>query len=287
LSYSASYYQARSALLSEGVSGGHVTHFMRVFGASTIEVKAQGHMQPEQAKRLGGWNQNSHDLCYNNDVPVSGAMVQAGFPATDYGRNYCVPRAPDSTETIPETFLNQIPFWVEAKEYLEFCSQNPGALLEDGLSICGSSVNFAHFLIECGKILCEIAHELKAQFPNLSIHRHAPFNNAAFIEWSSQRAARHSSITAAVEKMNEASALLASPIRNSLRVVQDELHVGFKGIFAHLSSAAGSGNTLGNLMSHEKGGADSHFSISMPESALDSRLGIVGGIYIYFVLFLF
>jgi hypothetical protein len=277
LSYSASYDQARSALTSVGVSGGHVTHFMRVFGASTIESKAQGHMSPDQAKRLGGWNQNSHDLCYNNDVPVSGAMVQAGFPATDFARNYCVPRAPDSTEIIPEEFLNQFSFYVEAKEYLLFASQNPGALLADKLSICGSSINFAHLLVECAKILCEDAHELKTAFPNLSIHRYAPFNTPAFIKWSSERAARHSSSTAAIEKLNEASALLASPIRNSLRVVQDEVHEGFKGILAQLTKVEGRGGTLGELISPAQAGVDTHFSISMPESALQSRIGIIAG----------
>jgi hypothetical protein len=280
LSYAASYEAVRGALISVGVTGGHVTHFMRVFGASTIEAKAQGHMSPDQAKRLGGWNQNSHDLCYNNDVPVSAAMVQAGFPATDFARHYCVSRAPDSTEIIPEEFLDQISFYVEAKEYLLFASQNPGALLADNLSICGSSINFAHFLVECAKILCEDAHELKTTFPHLSIHRYAPFNTAAFVQWSSERAARHRSSTAAVEKLNEASALLASPIRNSLRVVQDEVHEGFKGILAQLTKVEGRGDILCDLMSPRQAGLDNHFSISMPESALQSRIGIPNGMFL-------
>jgi len=285
VSYSASYDQARSALLTEGVDGGHVTHLMRVYGASTIEMKAQGHMNPDQAKRLGGWNQDSHDLCYNNDVPVSGVMVQAGFPATDYSRNFYVARAPDSAEKIPEEFLLQISLYVEAKEFLEFATQNPGALLEDNLSICGSSINFAHLLIDCAKILCEDAHELKTEFPNLSIHQHTPFNMPSFVKWSSERAAMQRSSAVAQEKLSEASALLASPIRNSLRVVQDEVHAGFQGLWAHLAKTGSSNQSnvqsesFCSFISPTQCGTDTHLSISIPASALDSHIGILGGMF--------
>ena len=283
LSYSASYDQARSALLSEGIDGGHVTHLMRVYGASTIEMKAQGHMNTDQAKRLGGWNQNSHDLCYNNDVPVGAVMVQAGFPATDYSRNFYVPRAPDSQEIIPEEFLSKISFFAEAKEFLEFASVNPGAILEDNFSICGSSINFAHLLVECAKILCEDAHDLKTKYPNLTIHRYAPFNTPAFIKWSTERAARQRSSAVAQEKLIEASALLGSPIRESLRVVQNELHAGFEGVWAQLAKFEPSndlqnrGESLRSLMSPSEDGKDTHLTISVPASTLDSPLGMLGG----------
>ena len=73
--------------------------------------------------------------------------------------------------------------------------------------------------------------------------------------------------------------MLASPIRNSLRVVQDEVHEGFKGILAQLTKVEGRGGTLGDLISPTQAGIDTHFSISMPESALRSSIGIVAGTF--------